>query len=396
MSSGYLKVPPLLGEVERLREMLADRGYAPRTIASYERVLCALASWPPVRRLGEPPLCEVSLRRAVARGVRRGECSAAAAKEAESLFGHLRVLGVFAVEEPTPAQRVLAEFRAYLLSERRLAPLTAQTRADVIRRFLAWRAGNDELALSALTVGDVHAFVVHEARRLSRRSLSPVLDSVRSFLRFAFATGILDVDLSSALPPIATRQHPLLRRSVDAQTLEMLLAACDRDTPIGCRDYAILMLLARLGLRANEVALMRLDDIDWRAGELLVHGKGGRVERMPLPADVGQPLVDYLRYGRAGSEFREVFLRGQAPAGPLGRNGVVFVPRRASRRAGIPIVASHRLRHTTASALLAAGASWSEVSQVLRHSRSQTTAIYTSAEPHLLDEVVHPWPGAQA
>lgn len=396
MTSAQSKHGPLLAYRDRLRDLLIDGGYAPSTITAYDGLLAALADWPPVRRLGEPPLHERALRRMFASGVRRGECSAAAARQAGYLVRHLRAVGAIAIEEPTEAERVMAEFRGYLLSERRLAAVTARTRGDVIRRFLAWCARDGELALSSLTAADVHGFVLHEAHRLSRRSLSPVLDATRSFLRFAFATGILDTDLSGTLPPVATRQHPLVRRTVDADTLKLLLDSCDRDTVMGCRDYAILMLLARLALRANEVAVMRLDDIDWRAGELLVRGKGGRDERMPLPTDVGEPLVDYLRHGRPVSDCREVFLRVHAPTGPLGRNGVVFVPRNASRRAGIPVVASHRLRHTTASSLLAAGASWTEVSQVLRHSRSQTTAIYTSAEPHLLDEVAHPWPGAQA
>lgn len=396
MASAHLKVPPLLVEVERLRESLVGRGYAPRTIANYERLLCQLACWPPVRRMGRPPLPEVSLRRAVARGVRRGDCSVSTGKAVESLLGHLRVLGLIAVEEPTPAERLLAQFRDYQLSERGLAPLTARTRGDVIRRFLAWRAGDGEQLLSSLSVGEVHAFVLHESRRLSRASLSPVLDSLRAFLRFAFATGLVANDLSSALPPTTTRQHPLLRRSIDPDTLALLLDSCDRATAVGLRDYAILLLLARLGLRANEVAAMRLEDIDWRAGEVVVHGKGGRDEWMPLPVDVGNPLADYLQHGRSATAMREVFLRVSAPTGPLGRNGVVFVSRSASRRAGIPVVASHRLRHTTAVELLRAGASWTQVSQVLRHSRSQTTAIYTSAEPHLLDEVMRPWPGTQA
>lgn len=381
---------------EPLSGMLAERGYAPSTITRSGWALAQLAGLPSLGRLGSDGLVEPRLRRVVTNAVRRGLVSAWTGQELLSVVGRLRRLGLIDPGEPSDVEFVLAAFRDYELGERRLAPLTVQTRVDVLRRFLVWRGRGGPLALEELTVADVHGFVLHEARRLSRSSLGAVLEGMRAFLRFTFASGICAANLVGTLPPIATREHPLLRRAVDAETLARLLGACDRSSPVGRRDYAILILLSRLGLRAVEVAAMRLDDLDWRAGELLVRGKGGREERMPLPEDVGEPLVDYLRHGRPVSPFREVFLRAVAPAGPLGRNGVVFVPRSASARAGLPVVGSHRLRHTAATSLLAAGASWTEVSEVLRHSRTQTTALYTSAEPHLLDEVTHPWPGAQA
>lgn len=161
---------------------------------------------------------------------------------------------------------------------------------------------------------------------------------------------------------------------------------------MGRRDFAILTLQARLGLRANEVAALRLDDIDWRAGELTISGKGGRRERLPLPADVGAALVDYLRHGRAGSTSRAVFLRVMAPPGPMSRNAVVMVSRTASRRAGVPIVGGHRLRHTAATEMLRAGASLREVGQVLRHGSDTTTAIYAKVDQAALALVVRGWP----
>ncbi|MGE5764477.1 MAG: tyrosine-type recombinase/integrase [Mycobacterium leprae] len=387
----------LLVYAKPLRAMLTDRGYASSTIGVYERALAQLSAWPQVDRASGSGLTETELRRIVRSRLARGGCTEAMAGRVSRLVPHLRALGAVGADEPTPAERVLAGYRGYLLADCRLAALTASTRGDVIRRFLAWRtAQHGGLDLPRLTVDDVHRFVLHEAHRLDRGSIGPVLDAMRSFLRFGFAVGILAADWSGTLPPVATRQHPPLRRALDPAALAALLDSCDRRTPLGLRDFAILTLLARLGLRANEVAAMRVEDIDWRAGELLVHGKGRRDERMPLPVDVGEALAAYLRHGRPASGCRAVFVRMQAPAGELGRNGVVMVPRRASRRAGIAVVGTYRLRHTTAASLLAVGASWEQVSEVLRHTRTQTSAIYVSAEPHTLDAVARAWPGARS
>lgn len=163
---------------------------------------------------------------------------------------------------------------------------------------------------------------------------------------------------------------------------------------MGLRDFAILTVMSRLGLRANEIAQMRLDDIDWRAGELLVHSKGGATDRLPLPDDVGQALVAYLRRGRPATATRVMFLRARPPLGPLSRNGVVFVPRSASARAGIAVIGAHRLRHTAATRMLQAGASLREVGQVLRHDRDQTTSLYLHLDREGLTSVVRCWPEA--
>lgn len=293
-----------------------------------------------------------------------------------------------------PARQVLADYREFSAVQRRLAPLTVRTRSDVIRRFLAWLEERGTLNLAGLTVNEVHAFVLFEAGRLRRGSISAVLEAMRCFLRFLFATARHPRDLSTTLPPVTTRQHPVLPRPVGLDVVQALLDSCDRSSAVGLRDFAILTVMVRLGLRANEIAAMTLDDIDWRAGELIVHSKGRSTDRMPLPVDVGEAVVAYLRHGRPATTSRAVFMRAFPPAGPLSRNGVVFVPRSASTRAGVGVVGAHRLRSTAASRMLQAGASLREVGQVLRHHRGQTTAIYASVQPHALAEVVRPWPGA--
>ena len=297
--------------------------------------------------------------------------------------------------EPPAVKRLLDDYCDYLRERRGLAVTTVQGRRDVARRFVRTLAERDgEVALELVTAEVVHGFVFGEAVRLKPGSLVNVLDNMRCLLRYAFAAGRLEADLSGAVPRLNAARAPGLPRLVDGVTVARMLDSCDRSTGIGLRDFAILTLMVRLALRANEIACMRLEDVNWRAGELLVHGKGGQDAPMPLPVDVGQALVGYLHDGRPRTECRQVFLDATDPTRPLSRNGVVFVPRSACQRAGVGMVGAHRLRHTAASRMLAGGASLVEIGQVLRHRREQTTAIYASVEPSGLALAARPWPGA--
>lgn len=297
--------------------------------------------------------------------------------------------------ESASVRRLLDDYCGYLLEQRGLLPLTVQCRRDVVRRFARTLPENDgELLLGLVTAEVVHAFVLQEARRLAPGSLRNVLDVLRCLLRYAFATGRHDADLSGAVPRLSASRAPGLPVLVDADTVCLLLDSCDRSTTTGLRDFAILTLMVRLGLRANEIASIRLEDLNWHAGVLLVHGKGGQDAPMPLPADVGTALVGYLRNGRPRTGCRQVFLDASDPGRGLSRNGVVFVPRTASQRAGVPLVGAHRLRHTAASQMLAGGATLVEIGQVLRHRRQQSTAVYTAVQPSVLALAARPWPGA--
>jgi len=230
-------------------------------------------------------------------------------------------------------------------------------------------------------------------RRVGSRSaaMRPVVGVLRGFCRFLFATGVTELDLSGALPSVSGIRFDGLPKAVDEEVVRALLDSCPRDRPTGRRDYAILLLMVRLGLRAVEVARMELDDVDWRAGEILVRGKGGRRDRLPLPGDVGQALVGYLVNGRRPTSSRSVFLAAAgAPVG-MSRNAVVFVSRTASCRAGIAVVGGHRLRHTAGTDLLRAGATLREVGEVLRQSDRMTTSIYAKIDERSLRLAVRPW-----
>jgi site-specific recombinase XerD len=220
--------------------------------------------------------------------------------------------------------------------------------------------------------------------------------SMRSLLHYLFVAELVDLDLTGAVPSVASWRLSGLPKGADDDTVNVLLASCDQDTVIGLRDFAVMLVMARLGLRAHEVAALRLDDLDWRAGELVIHGKGGRVDRLPLAQDVGAALADYLRRGRPTSAFREVFLRSCGPDAPMSRQAVVMVTRNASARAGIATVGGHRLRHRAASLVLAGGGNLAEAAQLLRHHGEETTAIYAKVDQAALAAVVRPWPGAGA
>jgi integrase len=236
---------------------------------------------------------------------------------------------------------------------------------------------------------------LRESSAVSVATTQNFVAGLKSFLRFCFVEGLVALDLSEAALAITGRRRSSLPRGISAADAKALLASCDRRSALGRRDYALLVVLLRLGLRRSEVAGLCLDDIDWRAGEVVVRGKGAREDRLPLPADVGEAIAAYLRRGRPQGDRREVFLRARAPYGPIASGTVASSVRRACRRAGIAEVGSHRLRHTVACEMVAAGVPLVEIAQVLRHHSLQTTAVYARVDVDRLRLLAAPWPGGE-
>jgi len=205
----------------------------------------------------------------------------------------------------------------------------------------------------------------------------------------------LTTDLRAAVPPVARWRLAGLPRPLTPDQVGALLETCDLAGAVGCRDRAVIVLMQRLALRTAEVAALRLEDLDWVGGTVLVRGKGGRVDRMPLPADVGEALVAYLRRGRPVTAERTVFVRAFAPFTPLGSSSVSCIVGRAARRAGLGTVHGHRLRHTAASETLNAGATLDEVAQLLRHDGVASTVLYAKVDRSRLAALARPWPGTQ-
>jgi len=291
-------------------------------------------------------------------------------------------------------EQLLGRYKAHLIDERGLVPAVVWQYLKAAALFLAGYPGA-AVGRPEPDAAAVSAFCARELPRRSRAGAAELASALRSFLRFLHVEGLVVAPVAQAVPAVANRKGCGLPRALPPATVAKLLASCDRRTRLGRRDYAMLMLLARLGLRAGEVASMSLDDIGWRAGELTVHGKGGRDDRLPLPCDVGAALAAYLR-SRPRVTTRAVFLRATAPIGAITSAAVTWAVYNACDRSGVPRAGAHRLRHSLATQMLAAGSSLTEVGQVLRHARVATTAIYAKVDHRALDALVLPWPGGGA
>jgi site-specific recombinase XerD len=287
---------------------------------------------------------------------------------------------------------LLAEFRTWLDRERGLSPVSVRCYFKQAKYFLGVIGGPD--AVSTLDAGRVTAFMVEHSRGRNGWSAKAMVTSLRAFLRFVHATGRTTAPLAGAVPAVASWRLSALPRGLKAAEIEMLLAGCDRKTATGLRDYAVLSLLARLGLRGAEAAGLQLDDIDWRAGEIAVTGKGSRTERLPLPAPAGEGLVAWLTEGRPACESRAVFVTVRRPYRQLTPEAVRTVMGRACERAGLERRGTHWFRHALATEMLRAGASLPEVGQVLRHRSMLSTTVYAKVDQEALRPLARPWPGA--
>jgi site-specific recombinase XerD len=293
---------------------------------------------------------------------------------------------------PSSYVELVEDYRIWLVTERALAPSTIRYYMRAARLLLSDCGGRD---LRGLTLADVTEFMVRHSRLFAVGTAKNLASGLRSFLRYLHVEGVTDHQLAQAVPAPSGPHESGLPRWLGSPELAALLAAHDDRSALGRRDHAIVVVLVRLGLRAAEVAGLSLDDIDWRAGEIIVRGKGARTERLPLPVDVGEALVDYLRHERPRTDCRALFLRAKAPLG-LSASGVGAVVQRVSARAGLHGVGPHRLRHSAATAMLRAGASLDEVGQVLRQRDVQVTARYAKVDFVALRKLAAPWPGDAA
>lgn len=291
------------------------------------------------------------------------------------------------------AGALLAEFSSWLAGERSLSPVTVRCYAKQARGFLAHLPEPLDAALQELDAGQVTAFMVGYCRDRNTWSAKAMVTALRTLLRFLHVSGRTPVLLAGAVPAVAGWRLASLPRGLTAAEVERLLGGCDRGTVTGRRDYAILTVLARLGLRGAEAAGLQLADIDWRAGEVAVCGKGSRVERLPLPVPVGEALAAWLTGGRTRCGSPAVFVTVRAPYRPLTPEAVRAIMGRACDRAGLPRRGAHRLRHSLATEMLRAGASLPEVGQVLRHRSQLATSVYAKVDENALRVLARPWPG---
>ena len=396
--SSWARIPgPLDRYLRGFGEELARLGYAPRGVQWQLQLAGHLNAWLAEAGRGSADLDAATAEEFLAARRALGYVHFLSAKALKPLLEYLRQAGAaplpVTVAAVTPADALLERFRSYLTSERGLTAGTAWNYVHLVRPFVAGRQGADAVDLDGLTAGGVAEFVVAESRLRPAKGTQHLVSALRSLLGFAHVNGLIGVSLAEAVPSVASWRLAGLPRFLEPGQAGALLASCDTGTVNGRRDLAILTVLVRLGLRSGEVAGLALEDIDWRAGEIGIRGKGGRIEKLPLPADAGETLAAYLRDGRPPAALdRSVFIRVKAPHRGLTSTGITQAVAAASKRAGLGTIYAHRLRHTAATGMLRAGASLAEVGQVLRHRHPDTTAIYAKVDTEALRALARPWP----
>jgi integrase/recombinase XerD len=389
---------PLEPYVTGFAEELAAEGY---TRCSAEQHVCFIAHldrWMAAANLAAGELTRTVVDRYLAERRAAGYVNYRSAKAMRPLLDYLAVRGVLTAEDAAggPVETLLERYRCYLIGERGLTPGTGRCYLDAIRPFVANRVSGSQggqVDLAGLTGAEVSGFILASCPGRANGTAKLIVTSLRSLLRFLHVEGLIPVPLADAVPSVASRRLAGLPQDLEPAQVRRLLASCDRRRARGRRDYAIMVLLSRLGLRAGEVAALTLDDIDWRAGQIVVHGKGRRDERLPLPDDVGAAIAAYLQRGRPATVVsRSVFVRAKAPHRSLTAAGVSGVVYDAGQRARLGTIHAHRLRHTAATSMLRSGTPLPEVGLVLRHRRMLSTALYAKVERDALRVLARPWP----
>ena len=391
---------PLQRHIAWFASRLAEHGYAPFTTQEKLRLVTHLSLWLQDRQLGAEALDESCIDQFLQYRQQQGRKPRHNHDTLRTFLMELRDAGLLpAPVHPTSSlDRLASAFDDYLADGRGLALTTRQRYLGIVRCFLQGRFGTDPLSLHELSIHDVTQFLLRQSAVLSPRSAQNIVSALRTFCRFLLHRGEIAVDLAAAIPSVADWRFSTVPKALAPEQVTRLLQSCDQDHPTGQRDYAILLLLARLGLRPGEVVAMTLEDVDWEVGELTVRGKGRRRDRLPLPHDVGQALATYLSQVRPRCATRRVFLGMRAPYRGFANSGAICtIVRRALERAALapPCKGAHILRHSLATNLLHAGASMAAISDVLRHRQPQTTEIYAKVNRMALGELAQPWPGGE-
>jgi len=390
---------PLAEFTPGFAEELSRQGYTELSARNQVRVMAHLSRWMVARGVVPGELTRPRLVEFLAARREAGYTCWLSEHGLVPLVGYLVSVGAMAaLERPAKesvVDRLLEAYARYLVAERGVTPATVAGYRSAVRPFLEQRVRRDQLELGSLVAADITRFVLRACRRREVGSVKYLVTALRSLLRYLHLEGKAP-DLVAAVPAVAGWRGGQLPQGLGADQVNKLLTSCERGTVVGRRDYAMLTLLARLGMRAVEVARLELDDFDWQRGEIVIRGKGDRQERLPLPTDVGEAVIDYLAKGRPRVECRRLFIRVHAPLSGLSSAAVKGVVGKACERAGLARVAAHRLRHTLATELLRTGASLPDVGQILRHRSLGTTAIYAKVDRTALRELAQPWPAGSA
>lgn len=393
---------PLGPHIDAFTVWLSDQGYAKSTITYGLRLVGALSRWMQLQELSVRALDEKATADFLRDRKSERRIQLADIPKLNLLLKHLRQSHVI----PVPAKEVdnselgciERKFADYLSQERKLSESSLQNYVPVVRQFLEEQFGARPIKLEEIRQIDISRFVIRYANRFSRARSKIMVSALRSFFNHLHLNGYISTDLSSIVPTVANWQCATLPKWISPEDVKHLLNSCDQNTITGQRDYTILLLLARLGLRSSEVVSMTLDDIDWESGVIKVCGKSHRYDRLPLPKDVGEALAKYLCQGRPRCSTRRVFVRMRAPLrGLMGRGAIYSVVQRAFDRAGLnpSHKGPHTLRHSLATNMLHKGATFSEIGEILRHRDIDTTQIYAKVDLVALHKIAGPWPGGE-
>lgn len=391
---------PLAPYFDLFAGLLQEQGYSQPYRARQIRLVVDFSRWLKKEHLDVQALTSEHVSRFLSYLAQRVHLRAGDACAFQRLLQLLCQQGVIANTPPsrqaTPIEQITDAYTRYQRQQRNLADATLVGYLPFIRGFLIERFGQDPIDFSSLRAADIVGFIRRLAARVIPKRAKSATSALRSFLVYLRYLGEIHIDLSAAVPTVPIWSMTGIPRAIAENDAHAALAHCQRDTPVGCRDYAILLILARLGLRAGEIVSLTLDSIDWVAGSLTVTDKRGHAEPLPLPCDVGEAIANYLQQGRPKSSHRTLFLRAKAPnRGFNGPSAVSCVVRHALARAGIdcPRKGAHQFRHALACQMLRQGATLTEIGALLRHRSPQTTAIYAKVDLVALRTLSLPWPG---
>ncbi len=397
-----LHLGPLGSHIDSFAQILIVQDYKTSTAKQKIRIVADLSCWLDQQELSVKDLDETTLNEFLLYRGRRGSIFKIEPPTLRQLLKHWRETGVVAdsvrVDDHSNRRRIESGFAEYLVQERGLKQITIDTYLPIAGRFLSDQFGTGPIVLNGLHPNDIVRFILRYTETVSTKRAQLIVCSLRSFFRFLYQRGETAIDLSPSALTVANWRLSELPKFLEPKQVERLLQSCNQDTLIGQRDYVILLLLARLGLRAGDVVHMTLDDIDWDAGEIIVSGKSDRQQKLPLPHDIGEALVRYLSHGRPRCPSRRIFIRIKAPRKGFSSSvAICNIVRRALVRAKLnpAFKGSHLLRHSLATQMLRGGASLVEIGEILRHQRLDTTQIYGKVDLAALSALAQPWPGGE-
>lgn len=390
---------PLVPYLDSFAASLDAEGFKRHLISRQIRIVTYFSCWLQSTEIAVAAVTDDHVRLFLGGLTTRSVVHQGGAATLRRLVAFLRLQGICpAPKDPegaTAVQRIVVDYANHLRDDQGRAPGTLTQYCAFAESFLSERFGTGPVALDILRGQDVIEFVRRKAACLSPARAKAATIALRSFLRYVRYLGGTRYDLASAVPTVPNWSMTAIPRAIAPDHLRAVLNACRRDTAIGRRDYAILMLLARLGLRSAEIVALKLGDIDWEAGSIAVVGKGNQPAVLPLPSDVGEALVQYLQSGRLNCASRSLFLRANAPIRGLGSpTTIATIVAAAIRRAGVktPHCGSHQFRHALAVDMLRHGSTLTEIGSVLRHKHPKTTGIYAKVDFDALRPLSQPWP----